>query len=73
LDQGGETRELILGANAGWAVSPDDVPAIKQVLRSVLQNAQKLVAPPVRTDFVAQFRYDRLAEKLTAVFDRVCA
>jgi glycosyltransferase involved in cell wall biosynthesis len=71
LDHGGETRELILGANAGWAVSPDDVPAIKQVLRSVIQNNQKEIPQPVRPDFVAQFRYDRLAGKVAEVLNSV--
>jgi glycosyltransferase involved in cell wall biosynthesis len=72
LDHGGETRELISAAQAGWAVPPDDIQGIKQALRTILQDSPRFLPPAAPPEFVAQFRYDRLAKRLAEVFNGVC-
>jgi glycosyltransferase involved in cell wall biosynthesis len=68
----GDTVELIRESHAGWVVNPDDVRAIKAALREAVCKGPKGRNPsPIRREFVEQFRYDRLAEKLAGVFDTV--
>jgi len=65
----GGVKELVEEAKAGWVVPPDNTEAIKQALRTVLWNHRGDDAPrPSRPEFVAQFRWDRQAEKLARVF-----
>jgi glycosyltransferase involved in cell wall biosynthesis len=72
LDHGGETAELIEAAKAGRVIPPDDTERIKQALREFLnQNPNEPSGGPARPDFVAQFRYDRLAGRLAGVLDEV--
>jgi glycosyltransferase involved in cell wall biosynthesis len=68
----GGTKELVLQAEAGWVVPPEDRDAIKSALMQWLQQNVNGVPPlPKRPDFVAQFRYDHLVHDLVRVFDRV--
>jgi glycosyltransferase involved in cell wall biosynthesis len=65
----GGVKELVQEARAGWAVPPDNIAAIKKVLEAALRNHQDSGSPGLaRPEFVAQFRWDRLAEKLARVF-----
>jgi glycosyltransferase involved in cell wall biosynthesis len=69
---GGDTVELIRESQAGWVAHPEDVQAIKRALREAVGGAPMSANPsPIRPEFVEQFRYDRLAEKLARVFDSV--
>jgi glycosyltransferase involved in cell wall biosynthesis len=68
----GGVKKLIEDGKAGWVMDPEDVEGIKRVLRAVLQNGSRVQLDGAgREEFVAQFRYDRLARKLADVFDRV--
>ena len=70
----GGVKELVEEAQAGWVLPPDDPRAIQQVLKTVLseQRGEPVASPePARPDVVAQFHYDRLAEKLAGVFNRI--
>jgi glycosyltransferase involved in cell wall biosynthesis len=67
----GDTAELIREGQAGWVVNPEDTAAIKAVLRTVIEDGRKGSLPrPANSEFVAQFRYDRLAGKLAEVLDQ---
>ncbi len=68
----GAMKALIEEGKAGWVVHPEDTATMKQILRSVIpdgRNSQPI--DPGRTGFVAQFRYDELAGKMAAIFERV--
>lgn len=68
----GGVKELVEGAGAGWVVQPEDTEAMKEVLKSVLnEGATNAPLGPRHPEFVEQFRWDRLAEKLASVFDSV--
>ena len=68
----GGTTELVREGQAGWVVDPEDVEAIKRILRKILHTGRNSEPPrPFRPEFVEEFRYDRLAEKLSGVFDSV--
>jgi glycosyltransferase involved in cell wall biosynthesis len=69
----GGVKQLIEEANAGWVVHPQDTEGVKRALKAFLTNRFENRSPPhpARPEFVAQFRYDRLAERLTGIFDRV--
>jgi glycosyltransferase involved in cell wall biosynthesis len=71
LDHAGETKELIEGANAGWVVHPEDSKNLKQVLRRIVSGCRGQDPPPPETrEFVAQFRYDRLAGRLAGALEK---
>ncbi|MBZ5516296.1 MAG: glycosyltransferase family 4 protein [Acidobacteriia bacterium] len=68
----GGTAELVREGQAGWVVDPEDMEGIKRTLRKILDDGRRSEPPrPFRPEFVEQFRYDRLAEKLASVFDSV--
>ena len=70
----GGAKDLVEEAKAGWVLPPDDPCAIQQVLKTVLseQEGKTPASPePPRPDVVGRFRYDRLAEKLAGVFNRI--
>lgn len=68
----GGTAEIVRAGRAGWVVNPEDTAAIKDVLRTIVQNGRKGNLPgPANPEFVAQFRYDRLAGKLAEVLNSV--
>jgi glycosyltransferase involved in cell wall biosynthesis len=68
----GPMKALIEGARAGWVAHPDDVAGMKRILRQILSTGGNGQAPdPTRAEFVAQFRYERLASKVVTVFERV--
>ena len=68
----GGTAELVREGQAGWVVNPDDTAAIKAVLRTIVQNGRSGNLPrPANPEFVAQFRYDRLAGKMAEVLNSV--
>lgn len=72
LDWGGETKELVERGGAGSVVCPDDVEGIKRALRKMLsEDANQNPPRPARPEFVAQFRYDRLAARLAGVLDEI--
>ena len=67
---GSGVEELVLESRAGWVVPPNDTQAIKCVLRHILADQQKRRASgPTRPEYVAQFRWDRLAERLAQAFE----
>jgi glycosyltransferase involved in cell wall biosynthesis len=68
---GGLTR-LIDEARAGWVAPPDDAGAIRQVLVQFAEACLgKKPLPGLPCEFVAQFRWDRLAERLALTLDKV--
>ena len=68
----GGVKRLIEEGQAGWVVHPEDTQTMKQVLQILLGEGQeKQNYQPIRPDFVAQFRYDRLAGSLASVLDKV--
>jgi glycosyltransferase involved in cell wall biosynthesis len=69
----GDVKQLIEEGKAGWVVHPDDAEGIKRVLRTFLSDhsGNESSSQPARPEFVAQFRYERLAERLAEIFDRV--
>jgi len=68
----GEVKELVEEGKAGWVVQPTDSGAIKHALRTILNESRnEIPSQPVRPEFVAQFRYDRLAANLAKVLDGV--
>jgi glycosyltransferase involved in cell wall biosynthesis len=68
----GGVQQLVEEGRAGYVLNPENVEAIKGVLRTVIaQHRNDWPPKPARPDFVAQFRWDRLAEKLAGVFERV--
>lgn len=68
----GGVQELIEKGNAGFVLRPDDEEAMKQILRTILGNAQNDPLPePPQPEFAAQFRYDRLARNLARILEGV--
>lgn len=69
----GGVKQLIEKGRAGWVVHPDDNEAIKIALNALLAgHANNGNYPkPADPEYVAQFRYDRLAEQLAGVFEEV--
>jgi glycosyltransferase involved in cell wall biosynthesis len=69
----GGVKQLIEEGKAGWVVDPEDTEGIKRALRAFLTETSGNGNPPrpARPEFVAQFRYDRLAERLAEIFDKV--
>jgi glycosyltransferase involved in cell wall biosynthesis len=64
----GGVKELVEEAQAGWAVPPENTEAIKQALKTVIAGYRNDDLPrPPRPEFVAQFRWDHLAQKLAGV------
>ena len=70
----GGIKELVQQGEAGWIAPPNDTEGIKRVLRQVFSDLQKkrLNGPP-RPEYVAQFRWDRLAEPLAQAFEEAAA
>ncbi len=67
---GGGIEELVQSAGAGWVLPPDDTAAIKRVLAQIFGDLKKQsLNGPARPEYVAQFRWDRLAEPLAHAFD----
>jgi perosamine synthetase len=68
----GPTKTLIQEGNAGWVIHPDDKHGIKQALRTIITTGSGLAAKhTARKEFTAQYRYDRLAAKMAAIFNSV--
>jgi len=69
----GGVKQLIEEGNAGWVVHPEDTGSIKNALKAFLTGPSANGNPPrpARPEFVAQFRYDRLAGRLAGIFDKV--
>ena len=68
----GGVEERVEKAQAGWVVDPNDIGAIKRALSEVIdcyQTGKPLPSP--RPDYVAQFRWDRLAGDVARVLDKV--
>lgn len=68
----GGVKRLVEEGNAGWVLPPDNTEAIKQVLRRLVndygtEGRTRIPSP----EFVAQFRYDRLAGSLAGVLEGV--
>lgn len=64
----GGVRALVEAANAGYVVPPDDPDALWKALAGLLQQSREGHSPaPPRPEFVAQFRYDRLARELAEI------
>ena len=67
----GGVATLVAQSNAGVVLPPDDIPAIKRALRSlVTRSADIRGATP---EFAAQFRYDQLATSMNGVFQELLA
>jgi glycosyltransferase involved in cell wall biosynthesis len=68
----GGVQELIESSGAGWVLRPDDVAGITAVLATLIQNRCQGHDPVVPdTNIVSGFRYDRLAQQLSAVLNQV--
>jgi glycosyltransferase involved in cell wall biosynthesis len=68
----GPMKGLIEGASAGWVAHPEDIVGMKQILSQIiLRNGNRQAPDPARPELVAQFRYDKLADKMRAIFERV--
>ena len=68
----GGTKTILEESGAGWAVEPNDTQAIKEIVRRLASKAENDQMPkPVSADFLAQFRYDKLAGRLGEILDRV--
>lgn len=69
----GEIQLLIEEGEAGWVAPPNDLDAIKRILKELLlafqQNGYR--PKPVRAEFATQFRYDVLAGRMVGVFNKV--
>jgi glycosyltransferase involved in cell wall biosynthesis len=67
---GGGVDELVQQAQAGWVVQPNDTPGIKRILGIIFSDLRKQRGsrPPL-PEYVAQFRWDRLAERLAQAFE----
>jgi glycosyltransferase involved in cell wall biosynthesis len=67
---GGGMEELVQQGQAGWVVPPDDTEGIKRILKQVFSDLRrKRLSGPPRPEYVAQFRWDRLAESLARAFE----
>lgn len=67
----GEAQALIEEGQLGSVVKPEDTDAIKLALKTLIQRSTvtgNLYSVP--SQFVEQFRYERLAGKLAEVLDR---
>lgn len=68
----GGVKDLIQQGDAGWVIAPEDREGIKNLLRSLVAAGANGVPPRIaRPEYVAQFRYDRLAEKLAEILNKV--
>lgn len=68
----GTIRERMEAAGAGWVVDPEDTAAIKNTLCRIVEHYDRKAAlPSAGPDYVAQFRWDRLACDLGRVLDEV--
>ncbi|MGH9557032.1 MAG: glycosyltransferase [Terriglobales bacterium] len=68
----GGTKNLVEAGQAGWVVEPEDTEGLKGVLRQLLRQEWNGSPPrPLRPEFVSQFRYDRLVEKLARTLSEV--
>lgn len=69
----GGVKELIREGKAGCVVHPEDTAGIKQALQTLFdQYSRNGHRPqPAQPEYVAQFRYDRLAQHLSGIFDKV--
>ncbi len=64
----GGVQQLIDGGRAGWVARPDDACAIKRALRAAIEGRSATDSGIARSEFVAQFRWDRQAEILAEAF-----
>jgi glycosyltransferase involved in cell wall biosynthesis len=68
----GGVQDLIQEANAGTVLPPDDIPGIKAALaRIIAENRERQSTSRVDSEVVSRFRYDRLAQQLATVFDKL--
>ncbi len=68
----GGVQDLIETSKAGWVLRPDDVDGIAATLFRLIQSRCQGLDPVVPDNSViAGFRYDRLAQELAAVLNRV--
>jgi glycosyltransferase involved in cell wall biosynthesis len=68
----GPMKTLIEKGNAGWVIHPDDKQGIKCALRRMIAAPSSLAnRDAARIEFAAQFRYDRLASSMAAIFDAI--
>jgi glycosyltransferase involved in cell wall biosynthesis len=66
----GGVKELVEHARAGRAVRPDDVEAMKQAVRAVMDGRTKAnTRAPRQAEYVSQFRWERQAEILARTFE----
>jgi glycosyltransferase involved in cell wall biosynthesis len=68
----GGVQELIETSRAGWVLLPDDIAGMKAVLSNLIHSrmrGQEATVP--EASIIAGFRYERLAQELAAVLNRV--
>lgn len=69
----GGVQELIEEGKAGRVVHPEDTAGIKQALQALFDehsgNGHR--PQPAQPAYVSQFRYDRLAQRLSGIFEKV--
>lgn len=70
----GGTQELVEEGHAGWVVPPDDRAGIRELLGKLVSPSPNGYSAHIAApEFVARFRYDRLAGELAAVMNGVAA
>lgn len=68
----GGTKDLIDAGHAGWVIDPQDTAGIKRALLEVIEECRNGASTRrASPEFVAQFRYDRLAGRLADVLNGV--
>ncbi|MGE0405059.1 MAG: glycosyltransferase family 4 protein [Candidatus Korobacteraceae bacterium] len=68
----GGVQDLIESSRAGWVLRPDDLEGLTQTLSRLIESrlaGQDPVVPD--SSVIAGYRYDRLAQQVSAVLDRV--
>jgi glycosyltransferase involved in cell wall biosynthesis len=68
----GPMKTIIENGKAGWAVHPEDKARMRQILgKLIAEGVHSQPNDSARMGFAAQFRYDRLAGKMAAIFEKV--
>jgi len=72
LSYEGGVKTIIESAQAGWVVDPQDTEGIKSAMRRAMDCQGRGLPPnPATAEYVAQFRYDLLTDKVVNLLNRV--
>lgn len=69
----GGVKQLVEEGKGGCAIHPGDTVGIKRALTQLFEKHSRNGhrPQPAQPEYVAQFRYDRLAQRLSGIFDQV--